>query len=177
MTNVFSSIDARVDVVRRYRPIEELVPRHWQEGDVEANGIRQHILRTGGSGSPLVLLHGFMEGAIAWLPGARALESDYDVVMLDARGHGRSARAGGHFEPEILAKDAATALAALKLSGSVGREQRKPRLRSDSHERWTLGKVCRVGRRRAQSDRTTWLPDARHQERDRHATERTANDS
>jgi pimeloyl-ACP methyl ester carboxylesterase len=117
MTSVSGSIDPRVDVVRRYRPIEELVPRHWQERDVEANGIRQHFLRTGGSGPPLVLLHGFMEGAIAWLPVARALESDYDVVMLDARGHGRSARAGGHFEAEILAKDVATALAALNISG------------------------------------------------------------
>jgi pimeloyl-ACP methyl ester carboxylesterase len=111
MTNVFSSIDARVDVVRGYRPIEELIPRHWQEGDVEANGIRQHFLRTGGSGPALVLLHGCMEGAIAWLPVARALESEYDVVMFDARGHGRSPPAGGHLEPEILAEDVATALA------------------------------------------------------------------
>jgi lipase len=39
---------------------------------------------------------------------ARALEDDYDVIMRDARGHGRSARldAGG-FTQELLTDDVA----------------------------------------------------------------------
>jgi N-formylmaleamate deformylase len=109
-------IDARVEQVGRYRPIEALIPTHWQTGFVSANGIRQSYYRTGGDKPPLVLLHGILEGALSWMPVARALESDYDVVMLDARGHGRSSRVSGDFTPETLAADVAAAVDALGLT-------------------------------------------------------------
>lgn len=107
--------DGRAAVVRGYRPIGELIPAHWEIGDVTANGISQRYYRTGGGRPQLVLLHGIMEGALAWLPTARALEADYDVIMLDARGHGGSARVAGDFSPETLAADAAGAIRALGL--------------------------------------------------------------
>src|SRR5262249_61980275 len=80
----------RMAAVGGYRRIEELVPEHWAEGEIEANGIRQHYYRTGGEGPALLLLHGFMESGLCWLRVAKALEGNYDVVMPDARGHGRS---------------------------------------------------------------------------------------
>ncbi len=46
-------------LVKTYRPIEELIPAHWREGDVLANGIRHHYYRTGGDKPPLLLPHGF----------------------------------------------------------------------------------------------------------------------
>jgi pimeloyl-ACP methyl ester carboxylesterase len=110
-------IDERASIVRGYRPIAELIPPHWQVGDLLANGIRQHYYRTGGVRPPVVLLHGIMDGALAWLPTARALEPDFDVIMLDARGHGHSARVAGDFTPGTLAADAAGALRALGLDG------------------------------------------------------------
>jgi pimeloyl-ACP methyl ester carboxylesterase len=110
-----SGSDARVDIVRNYRPIAELLPAHWEQGDTHANGIVQHYYRTGGDLPPVVLLHGFMEGALAWLPTARALEPDYDVVMFDARGHGDSARVAGDFAADALVADAAAAITALGL--------------------------------------------------------------
>ena len=66
------------------------VPSHWIEGMVEANGIRQHYYRTGGDRRTLILLHGFTDNGLSWARVARALERDYDVVMVDARGHGLS---------------------------------------------------------------------------------------
>ncbi len=39
---------------------------------------------------PVVLAHGFSDDGLCWTPVAEALEVDYDVVMVDARGHGRS---------------------------------------------------------------------------------------
>ena len=45
-------------IVKTYRPIEELIPAHWTEGDILANNIRQHYYRTGGEKPPLLLLHG-----------------------------------------------------------------------------------------------------------------------
>jgi pimeloyl-ACP methyl ester carboxylesterase len=48
-------------------------------------GINIHYLRTGGPKPPLVLLHGLTGSGACWIPLARALEGEYDVVMPDAR--------------------------------------------------------------------------------------------
>ena len=63
---------------------------NWMAGVCETNGVKIHYLRTGRSRPPVVLLHGLTGGGACWTPLARALESDYDVVMPDARGHGNS---------------------------------------------------------------------------------------
>lgn len=66
---------------------------HWTENTLEINGISIHYTRTGdGSKPPLVLAHGFSDNGMCWLPVARDLEADYDVILPDARGHGKSAR-------------------------------------------------------------------------------------
>jgi N-formylmaleamate deformylase len=62
----------------------------WTTGLSEANGIDIHYLRTGGAKLPLILLHGLMGDGACWTPVARALEDQYDVLMPDARGHGKS---------------------------------------------------------------------------------------
>jgi pimeloyl-ACP methyl ester carboxylesterase len=62
----------------------------WTSGFCEANGIRLHYLRTGGSKPPVVLLHGLIGSGACWTPVARALEAEFDVIMPDARGHGGS---------------------------------------------------------------------------------------
>jgi pimeloyl-ACP methyl ester carboxylesterase len=63
---------------------------NWACGVCEANGINIHHLRTGGYKPPLIPLHELTGSGACWIPLARALEDDYDVVMPDARGHGRS---------------------------------------------------------------------------------------
>ncbi len=62
----------------------------WITGACETNGINVHYLRTGGAKPPLILLHGLTGNGACWTPVARALEDEYDVVMPDARGHGKS---------------------------------------------------------------------------------------
>src|SRR5262245_51762526 len=62
----------------------------WKSGTCEANGINIHYLRTGGDKASIVLLHGLMTSGACFSPLARALEEHYDVVMPDARGHGKS---------------------------------------------------------------------------------------
>lgn len=106
---------ADLAVVKRYRTIEELLPSHWSEGFLSANGLRHHYYRTGGEKPQLVLLHGFQESALCWLRVAKALEQDYDLLLLDARGHGRSERAGTSLTPEVLTEDAASVIEALNL--------------------------------------------------------------
>ena len=66
----------------------------WQSGFINTNGIRLHYTRTGGlqgsRKSPLVLAHGVTDDGLCWSPLAAALADRYDVIMVDARGHGYS---------------------------------------------------------------------------------------
>jgi hypothetical protein len=67
--------------------ISQTIPSmtNWMSGVCEANGINLHYLRTGGCKPPLVLLHGLTGSGACWIPLARALDGEYDVVMPDAR--------------------------------------------------------------------------------------------
>ena len=98
---------------------EDIIPRHWIEGSVVANGIRQHYYRTGGEKSALVLLHGFTENGLCWSACARALEPDYDVIMVDARGHGLSDGPEHGYGQEILNRDVVALIEELGLSHPV----------------------------------------------------------
>lgn len=62
----------------------------WQTGDIKVNGLTLHYTRTGGEKPPVVLAHGFSDDGLCWTPVAERLAADYDVIMVDARGHGRS---------------------------------------------------------------------------------------
>jgi pimeloyl-ACP methyl ester carboxylesterase len=88
----------------------------WHAGDVVANGIRLHYTRTGGAKPPLLLAHGVTDDGLCWSRVAEALAPRYDVVMLDARGHGRSAAPEQEYSLAAQAADAAGAIAALGLT-------------------------------------------------------------
>jgi N-formylmaleamate deformylase len=63
----------------------------FSEGKVTANGIEQHYYRAENPGKlSVVLLHGVTDNGMCWVAVARALREAYDVIMLDARGHGKS---------------------------------------------------------------------------------------
>lgn len=84
---------------------------------IQANGIAQHYYRSGGDKPPLVMLHGFTDDGACWFPVAEPLAQDYDVILPDMRGHGKSARVAGiGFRSESLAEDAAALIQALGLS-------------------------------------------------------------
>src|SRR5215211_7829462 len=87
----------------------------WQSGEVAANGLRLHYTRTGGDKPALVLAHGFSDDGLCWTPVARALERDYDVIMIDARGHGQSQAAEQDYNDLDLGHDLAGVIAALGL--------------------------------------------------------------
>lgn len=87
----------------------------WSQGDVFANGIHIHYYRTGGEKPPLVLLHGFTENGLCWSRVARALEQDYDIIMVDARGHGLSSGPEAGYSQELLREDVAGLIQGLRL--------------------------------------------------------------
>ena len=91
----------------------------WQSGDVIANGIRIHYYRTGGGKPPVVLCHGYTDNGLCWTPVARRLEVKYDVIMLDARGHGLSEAVEDDYDVRSMAADVIGAIQALGLDKPV----------------------------------------------------------
>ncbi len=88
---------------------------HWTDAYVTVDGFKFHYTRTGdGRKPPLLLLHGFSDNGLCWLPVARDLEAQYDVIMPDARGHGLSARVQPS-EPVDNAADVANLITVLEL--------------------------------------------------------------
>jgi pimeloyl-ACP methyl ester carboxylesterase len=92
---------------------------NWMSGVCEANSINIHYLRTGGCKPPLVLLHGLTGSGACWIPLARALEGEYDVVMPDARGHGNSSTALNGYRYENHATDVVGLIQGLGLAAPV----------------------------------------------------------
>lgn len=92
---------------------------NWTCGVCEANGINIHYLRTSGYKPPLIALHGLTGSGACWIPLARALEDDYDVVMPDARGHGSSSAPLHGFLYRDHASDVIGLIEALGLAAPV----------------------------------------------------------
>lgn len=59
-----------------------------------ADGIELFYTRTGGEKPAIVLAHGITDSGSCWHQFASDLEADYDLIMVDAYGHGKSSRIG-----------------------------------------------------------------------------------
>ena len=66
----------------------------WTQGTVTVNdGIELFYTRTGNGDKPaLILAHGLTGSGLCWHQLAADLESNYDIIMFDAYGHGKSSR-------------------------------------------------------------------------------------
>ncbi len=71
-----------------------------------ANNVRLHIDDSGGSGRPVVLIHGWPLSAQAWEPQVSVLQAaGYRVVAYDRRGFGRSDKPESGYSYDALADD------------------------------------------------------------------------
>ncbi|QPV62666.1 alpha/beta hydrolase [Halosimplex litoreum] len=95
------------------------IPDDWERRSVEANGIQLHYCRSGGSGPTVVVSHGFTDDGYCRLDLARELATDFDVVLYDARGHGRSDAPDGEYGPPERAGDLLGLLDALALEDPI----------------------------------------------------------
>ncbi len=106
--------------MRRDEP--EPVPDGWTAGVVDAGGIEQFHVRTGGDGPTLVVAHGVFDDGLCRAPLLAAFEG-YDGLAYDARGHGRSGApdpdAGAGYGPEARAADLLALLDALEIEDPV----------------------------------------------------------
>ncbi len=88
-------------------------------GHVMSGDVKIHYYRTGDEKPPVVLLHGITDNGLCWNQMALHLEPEYDVVMVDARGHGLSDAPGGGYTAGEMAEDAVALIRQLALDRPV----------------------------------------------------------
>lgn len=71
--------------------------------------------RRRGGGRSLVLVHGISDDGTTWMPLVPALPPEWDVVMLDLRGHGRSGDPETGWTIRTMADEVAALIASLGL--------------------------------------------------------------
>ncbi len=90
----------------------------WTSGTVQVPGGYLAFNRTGGAKPPLLLSHGLTDNGLCWTRFAQALANDFDIVMLDARGHGCSVRMAAD-RNHSAGNDIAEAIHGLRLKSPV----------------------------------------------------------
>jgi pimeloyl-ACP methyl ester carboxylesterase len=65
------------------------------ESDIKANGINLHVYRTNTDKPPLVFAHGRSDNGLCFWPIAKQFADDYEIILYDARGHGKSENPSG----------------------------------------------------------------------------------
>ncbi len=87
---------------------------------VRSNGIRQHYLRFGGRGTPLILVPGIVSPAALWAFVGERLGQTYDTYVMDVRGRGLS-ESGPHLDYGLgaCADDVIAFARALGLTGYI----------------------------------------------------------
>ena len=79
--------------------------------------VRLHVEDSGGSGRPVVLIHGWPLSADAWKPQQQVLrDAGFRVIAYDRRGFGRSEKPAEGYDYDTLADDLARLLEDLDLS-------------------------------------------------------------
>src|ERR1700741_1014137 len=87
----------------------EPFPRGFQSREIATNGTTLHV-RVGGTGTAVLLLHGFGDTGDMWSPLAATLMKDHTVVVPDLRGMGLSDHPESGYEKKNQAVDMAGVL-------------------------------------------------------------------
>ena len=92
---------------------------NWLDGYVDSNGLRIHYYRTGGEKPQVLFNHGAGDDGLCWTRVVKELENRYDVIMIDARGHGKSDSGKGDYSTAQRVADLAGLIQALGLDRPV----------------------------------------------------------
>lgn len=97
------------------------IPDGWSDGFLYANGVRLHYYRAvPAEGKPaIVMAHGVTDNGLCWTTVSEKLQDDYDLYMLDTRGHGLSDPFTAADDGDTLIKDVVAAVEALGLEKPI----------------------------------------------------------
>jgi hypothetical protein len=93
-----------LSVLSTLRTASAATPAGFTERFAEVNGVRLHYW-IGGSGNPVVLLHGYAETGLMWRPIMPLLAKRHTVIVPDLRGAGKSAKPQSGYDKLNMAVD------------------------------------------------------------------------
>ena len=97
------------------------IPDGWSDGYVYANGIRIHYYHaTPAPGKPVIMMvHGVTDNGLCWTTLSWKLEKDYDIYMVDTRGHGLTDPFTPSDDGDTLIKDVVEFVKAMKFEKPI----------------------------------------------------------
>jgi pimeloyl-ACP methyl ester carboxylesterase len=97
------------------------IPDGWSDGYVYANHIRMHYYHAvPAQGKPvIVMVHGVTDNGLCWTTLTQELQKNYDIYMLDSRGHGLSDPFTDADNGETLIQDVVGFVHALKFEKPI----------------------------------------------------------
>lgn len=92
----------------------------WSEQYVVANGIRIHYWRSNTPGKPvLIMAHGSSDDGMCWMNLAKEFVANYDIILYDARGHGRTDPPSAWDAADVQVEDMAGLIRELKIQKPI----------------------------------------------------------
>ncbi len=97
------------------------IPDGWSDGFVYGNGIRIHYYHAVPAPNKpvMVMVHGITDNGLCWTALTWKLQNDYDIYMLDARGHGLSDPFTPSDNGETLIKDVVAFVKAMQFEKPI----------------------------------------------------------
>jgi pimeloyl-ACP methyl ester carboxylesterase len=95
-------------------PVTPSLPSPAQSGYAQVNGVRIWYA-VFGHGQPVILLHGGLANSNYWGHLVPALSNEFQVIVIDSRGHGRSTRNVEPLGYGLMASDVLAVMDMLKL--------------------------------------------------------------
>jgi N-formylmaleamate deformylase len=92
---------------------------NWRDYYINSNGRKIHYYRTGGDKPKVVFNHGAGDDGLCWTHVVKELENEYDCIMVDARGHGKSSSGRGDYSTVQRVADLAGLIQTLGLDRPV----------------------------------------------------------
>jgi pimeloyl-ACP methyl ester carboxylesterase len=77
----------------------------YQSQTANVNGVKIHYLKAGTGKKPLVVIHGFGETSLMWIPLFEDFGKDYTIIAPDLRGLGDSSRPASGYDKKTAAVD------------------------------------------------------------------------
>ena len=88
-------------------------------GTVNLNSLSLYYRNWGGSGKPIILLHGLASNSRIWDLVAPILASTSSVIAIDQRGHGKSDKPRGGYDFNSVTADIAQLIIKLNIDNPV----------------------------------------------------------
>lgn len=97
------------------------MPEGWSDGYLYANGVRLHYYRAAPAPErpDIVMVHGVTDNGLCWTTLTEELQDDYDIYMLDTRGHGLSDPFTAADDGDTLIKDVVAVVEALDVEKPI----------------------------------------------------------